>query len=327
MEYSSHRFCIAPMLDLTDRHARFFLRLISENARMYTEMINAGAIVHGDSERFLAYSHEEKTIALQLGGSNPDMLAKACEIAEPYNYDEYNLNIGCPSPRVAAGNFGACLMQDPVLVSECISAMSSTSTKEITIKCRIGIDEEDSIEFLQNFMEPNIQAGCKTFIIHARKAWLNGLSPKENRKIPPLDYDRVYTIKKLYPDLNIIINGGITSVRSSQEHLKHCDGVMIGREAYNNPYSLAQVDQQLFGSTTRIKSRQKIIEQMLTYTEQQVNNGVKLQHISRHILGLFNSLPRAKLFRRHISENAYKKGANIEVIQEALNILDLEKTQ
>lgn len=326
MAYSTHRFCIAPMLDLTDRHARYFLRLISENARMYTEMINAGAIVHGGHERFLDYSIEEKPIALQLGGSNPEMLAKACSIAEQYNYDEYNLNVGCPSPRVSSGNFGACLMQDPILVSECISAMRSSGTKEVTIKCRIGIDEEDSLEFLQNFIETNIRAGCKTYIIHARKAWLHGLSPKENREIPPLNYDRVYTIKKLFPDLNIVINGGIKTIDESNVHLQHCDGVMIGREAYSNPYSLAQIDHKLFNSNKAIKSRQDIIENMLIYIEHQVNNGAKLHHISRHILGLFNGLPRAKLFRRHISENAYKAGANIEIIREALKILDLENS-
>jgi tRNA-dihydrouridine synthase A len=323
MNYSSHRFCIAPMLDLTDRHARFFLRLISQHARMYSEMINAGAIVHNDSERFLAFSDVEKPIALQLGGSDPAMLKKACEIAERYPYDEINLNVGCPSPRVSSGNFGACLMQDPALVSQCVSEMMAGSSKEITIKCRIGLDDDDSIEFLQRFIETNQQTGCKTFIIHARKAWLNGLSPKENREIPPLNYPRVYAMKEQYPNLNIVINGGLTTLEQCATQLQHCDGVMVGREAYSNPYMLAELDQLLFNSEKPVKKRSEIIANMLPYMEKQLGEGVRLHHMSRHILGLFHGLPRAKQFRRYISENAHKANAGCEVIENALALLEL----
>jgi tRNA-dihydrouridine synthase A len=268
--------------------------------------------------RFLDFHLQERPLALQLGGSKPEDLQQACRIAEDFAYDEINLNVGCPSPRVSSGNFGACLMQEPTLVSECISAMMAGSTKEITIKCRIGIDDDDALEFLQRFIESSAKVGCKTFIIHARKAWLNGLSPKENREIPPLHYERVHTIKALYPQLNIIINGGLTTLDSCAEQLNHCDGVMLGREAYNNPYILAEVDQRFFNAKKPVQSRHDIIQQMLPYIEQKCSEGVRLNHISRHILGLFNGLAGAKQFRRYISENAHLPGANIQVIEQAL---------
>ncbi len=319
-DYNSHRFCVAPMLDWTDRHARYFMRLISQEARLYTEMVTTGAIIHGDYHKYLDFDLAEKPLALQLGGSNPEALSQSCIIAEPYAYDEINLNVGCPSDRVQSGKFGACLMAEPDLVAECISAMQNSSSKLITVKCRIGIDKQDSLEFLQAFIETVAKAGCNTFIIHARNAWLSGLSPKENREIPPLNYERVYQIKKLYPQLNIIINGGITDIQSCQNHLQHIDGVMMGREAYNNPYCLTDVDRVLFNKSTTI-NRHKIIEKMLPYIEIQLSKGIKLNHISRHILGLYNSQSGAKKFRRYISENAHLPNAGTEVITEALKLI------
>jgi tRNA-dihydrouridine synthase A len=325
-QFSSHRFCIAPMLDWTDKHARYFMRLLSQHARLYTEMVTTGAILNGDPERFLAFNGEETPLALQLGGSNPNDLGKACKIAENYTYDEINLNIGCPSDRVQSGMFGACLMAQPALVAECINAMQNSSSKLITVKCRIGIDKTDSLEFLQAFIEPIAATGCNTFIIHARSAWLEGLSPKENRDIPPLNYERVYTIKKLYPQLNIVINGGINHLDDCKTHLQHTDGVMVGREAYNNPYFLADIDQQLFQSNKTPLSRFDILESMLPYIERQLIAGVKLNHISRHILGLFNGLDGAKAFRRYISQEAHKKNAGIEVLQHAASLIQQTDT-
>lgn len=318
MNLPAHQFCIAPMLDWTDRHARYFLRLITEHSLLYTEMVTTGAIVHGDSERHLAFNEQEHPLALQLGGSNPDELATACDIAKSYHYDEINLNIGCPSDRVQSGRFGACLMADPTLVASCISRMQQHCDKPVTIKCRIGIDDFDSFEFLYNFIDTCQQAGCETFIIHARKAWLSGLSPKQNREIPELDYPRVWKIKQLFPHLNIIINGGFKTLDACQEQLQHVDGIMMGREAYNNPYILAEVDQRFFNSTKPVKSRLEILNAMLDYIDNECANGVKLNHMSRHILGLFNGQAGAKQFRRYISENAHKKGAGTDVITQAL---------
>lgn len=313
----SHRFCVAPMIDWTDKHARYFLRLLSNNARLYTEMITTSAIIHGDAERHLAFNAEEHPIALQIGGSNPDDIAKACNIAKHYHYNEINLNVGCPSDRVQSGMFGACLMADPQRVADCIRAMQTHHAAITTVKCRIGIDHHDSMDFLQAFLEPVINAGCDTFIIHARCAWLKGLSPKENREIPPLNYERVYAIKKCYPQLNIIINGGITTLMQCKEHLRHTDGVMVGREAYNNPWLLAQVDEQLFNAQKASLTRISIIENMLPYIENELIKGVKLNHITRHMLGLFNGIDGAKAYRRYISEHAHKKNAGIEVLQKA----------
>ncbi len=314
-----NRFSVAPMLDWTDRHARYFLRLLTKETLMYTEMVTTGAILQGDDpERFLNFSDEEHPIALQLGGSNPSDLAKCCTIANGYQYDEINLNVGCPSDRVQSGMFGACLMARADLVADCFNAMQEASEHEVTIKCRTGIDDLDSFEFLQEFIQTLADAGCKTFIIHARKAWLSGLSPKQNREIPELDYQRVYNIKQLFPQLSIAINGGITDMASSIEHMQFVDGVMMGREAYNNPFVLADVDEKIFGQSPNKQSRHDIIEAMLPYMEAELAAGTKLHHMSRHILGLYNGLSGAKAFRRHISENAYKKDAGIEVIQHAM---------
>lgn len=319
--FNSHRLCVAPMLDWTDRHARYFLRLISPHAYLYSEMVTTGAIIHGDAHKHLELNDEEHPVALQLGGSNPKALAEACKIAEDYTYNEINLNIGCPSDRVQSGKFGACLMAEPDLVAECIDAMQKNSSKLVTVKCRIGIDEQDSFEFLQHFIETVAKAPCDTFIIHARKAILSGLSPKENREIPPLHYDRAYKIKELFPNLNIVINGGIKQLDECITHLQHTDGVMIGREAYHNPYCLAEIDNHLFNSTNSLPSRHAIIENMLPYIDNQLANGVKLNHISRHILGIFNGLTGAKAFRRYISENAHTSNAGTEVILHALSLV------
>ncbi|NRB40805.1 MAG: tRNA dihydrouridine(20/20a) synthase DusA [Pseudomonadales bacterium] len=315
---SLNRFSVAPMLDWTDRHARFFLRLLSKNTLLYTEMVTTGAILHGDAQRFLQFNQQEHPIALQLGGSNPIDLAKCCTMASDYGYDEINLNVGCPSDRVQSGMFGACLMAKSDLVAECFTAMQEASQSEVTIKCRTGIDDLDSFEFLQAFIATVADSGCKTFVIHARKAWLSGLSPKQNREIPELDYERVYKIKQLFPQLNIAINGGITALESSLLHLQHVDGVMMGREAYNNPFVLADVDEKIFACSPNLKNRHDIIEAMLPYIEKEMAKGVKLNHISRHILGLYNGLKGAKAFRRHISENAHKKDADINVIIDAM---------
>lgn len=303
------------------------MRLLSQHARLYTEMVTTGAILHNDAERFLAFNPEETPLALQLGGSNPDDVGKACAIAEEYAYDEINLNVGCPSDRVQSGMFGACLMAEPQRVAQCVAAMRSYSSKLITVKCRIGIDHLDSLEFLQAFIETVAGAGCGTFIIHARCAWLSGLSPKENRDIPPLNYARVYAIKQLYPQLNIIINGGINTLPDCLAHVQHTDGVMVGREAYNNPYFLANIDQQLFNSSNTPPTRLDVLQSMLPYIERQLAQGVKLNHISRHILGLFNGMDGAKAFRRHISEQAHKKNAGIEVLQQAAALIQHPYTQ
>lgn len=316
-QYPLNRFSVAPMLDWTDRHARYFLRLISQHTLMYTEMVTTGAILHGDKHRHLHFSAEEHPIALQLGGSSPEDLAKACKIADEYGYDEINLNVGCPSDRVQSGMFGACLMAKPELVADCFKAMQDATDKEVTIKCRTGIDDLDSFEFLQAFINTVADSGCKTFIVHARKAWLSGLSPKQNREIPELDYDRVYKIKQLFPDINIAINGGITDLNDCATHLQHCDGVMLGREAYNNPFVLADIDEKFFAASPNLLGRHDIIEAMLPYIERELAAGSKLNHISRHILGLYNGLKGAKAFRRHISENAHKNNAGIDTIIDA----------
>lgn len=314
----SCRLSVAPMLDWTDRHCRYFHRLLSQQTLLYTEMVTTGAILHGKGD-FLAYSEEEHPLALQLGGSNPVDLAECAKLAAERGYDEVNLNVGCPSDRVQNGRFGACLMAEPELVADCVSAMKEVTDIPVTVKTRIGIDDQDSYEFLTNFISMvSEKGGAEQFTIHARKAWLSGLSPKENREIPPLDYDRAYQIKKDFPELVIALNGGITTLEDSIEHLKHLDGVMIGREAYHSPFILAEVDQQIFGLETPIKKRSQVVEEMYPYIEKELSNGASLGHISRHMLGLFQSMPGARQWRRYISENAHKKGAGIEVMQTAL---------
>ncbi|MEZ8348532.1 tRNA dihydrouridine(20/20a) synthase DusA [Vibrio splendidus] len=316
--YPSSRLSVAPMLDWTDRHCRYFHRLLSQQTLLYTEMITTGAILHGKGD-FLEYNEQEHPLALQLGGSNPVDLAACAKLAGERGYDEINLNVGCPSDRVQNGRFGACLMAEPELVADCVSAMKEVTDIPITVKTRIGIDDQDSYEFLTKFVSTvSEKGGCEQFTIHARKAWLSGLSPKENREIPPLDYDRAYQIKKDFSDLVIAVNGGVTTLEQTKEHLQHLDGVMIGREAYHSPFILAEVDQQIFGLDTPIKKRSQVVEEMYPYIERELSNGASLGHISRHMLGLFQSMPGARQWRRYISENAHKKGAGIEVMQTAL---------
>lgn len=319
-------FSVAPMLDWTDRHERYFLRLISRHALLYTEMITTGAIIHGDRSRFLEFSAEEHPVAIQLGGSHPADLAECAKMAEQQGYDEVNLNVGCPSDRVKSGMFGACLMAKPQLVAECVHAMQAVVNIPVTVKHRIGIDENDSVEELFEFVEVVAKAGCKTFIVHARKAWLNGLSPKENRDIPPLRYEVVYQLKQSMPELEIVINGGINDLQTAQQQLQYVDGVMMGREVYHNPYILAEVDQLMYGATNSILSREEIFQAFLPYVEDELAKGTRLHSMSRHILGLFNGLPGAKKWRRYISENAPRADAGIDVLKQGfLHIGSLEK--
>ncbi|MBL4912808.1 tRNA dihydrouridine(20/20a) synthase DusA [Shewanella schlegeliana] len=314
-------FSIAPMLDWTDRHYRYFARLMSSQALLYTEMVTTGAILHGRGD-YLAYNEEEHPLALQLGGSNPADLAACAKLAGERGYDEVNLNVGCPSDRVQNGRFGACLMAEPELVAECVSAMKQVVDIPVTVKTRIGIDEQDSYEFLTQFIDTVKAAGCEEFIVHARKAWLQGLSPKENREIPPLDYERVYQLKRDYPELNISINGGVKTLAECQTHLQHLDGVMVGREAYQNPYILAEVDQKLCGIDSPILSRDEVLERLLPYIEAHLKQGGRLNHISRHIIGLYQGEVGSRIWRRYISENAHKQGAGIEVITQARAAMD-----
>ena len=312
-----HRLCLAPMLEWTDRHYRFFLRLISRRVFLYTEMITTNAVLRGERERLLEYDPTEHPVALQLGGSDPEALAECAHIAAGFGYDEVNLNVGCPSDRVQNGRFGACLMAEPELVAECVAAMAHASGLPVTVKTRIGIDHIDSYEHLAYFVQTVAAAGCQTFIIHARKAWLKGLSPRENREIPPLRYDVARQLKQDFPPLEIILNGGIMTLEESVEHLQDFDGVMLGRAAYHNPYILAEADQRLFGDGHPVLSRHDVLEAYLPYVEQELARGQRLQGISRHILGLFHGAPGGRLWRRHLSENAVRAGAGLEVLQAA----------
>ena len=316
--FPSNRFSVAPMLDWTDRNCRYFHRLLSKNALLYTEMVTTGAILFGKGD-YLAYNEQEHPVALQLGGSDPDALAKCAKIAALRGYDEINLNVGCPSDRVQNGRFGACLMADSRLVAACVAAMKSVTSLPVTVKTRIGIDEQDSYTFLADFIGTVTETGgCDTFIIHARKAWLSGLSPKENREIPPLDYPRVYQIKQDFPQLTIAINGGIKTIEEAKQHLEHVDGVMIGREAYQNPLLLSYVDNQLFDESDPIPDAVSVIEALYPYIESELSKGTYLGHITRHILGVFQGIPGARQWRRHLSENAHKAGADLRVVEQAL---------
>lgn len=313
-----HRFCVAPMLDWTDTHCRYFYRLLSKHSFLFTEMVTTGALIHGDRDRHLRYNLEEHPLALQLGGSDPAALAQCAQMAEDYGYDEVNLNVGCPSDRVQNGRFGACLMAEPSLVADCVAAMRRVVKIPVTVKSRIGIDERDSYEELANFIATVADAGCETFIVHARKAWLSGLSPKENREIPPLNYEVVFQLKRDFPPLEIVINGGITDLNQAQALLEQVDGVMVGREVYHNPYLLSEVDHQLFADHSDLESRQAVIHRLVPYIEQQMSQGVRLNSISRHLLGLFHGVEGARAWRRHISENATRLGANAEVLLAAM---------
>ena len=309
------------MMEWTDRHCRYFLRLISRRAFLYTEMVTAEAVLYGNRERVLGFSPEEHPVGLQLGGSEADKLAKAAKIGADYGYDEINLNIGCPSDRVQSGRFGACLMEEPDLVADCIAAMDAAVDIPVTVKCRIGIDDQDTEESLDRFIDRVAQAGCNTFIVHARKAWLKGLSPKENRAVPTLDYGRVFRLKQRRPDLEIVLNGGIESFASVLEHLPGVDGVMLGRAAYADPYLLAEVDSVLFGEAQTPPSRLEVLDRFTPYVERQLAGGARLNQMTRHILGLFHGQPRARAFRRHLAEHAHLDGAGLEVLEAARSVV------
>jgi tRNA-dihydrouridine synthase A len=312
---------VAPMLDWTDRYCRYFLRQITRRTLLYTEMITTGALLHRDPARFLDYHPEEHPLALQLGGSEPGELAQCARLAHEWGYDEVNLNVGCPSDRVQSGRFGACLMAEPGLVADCVAAMRDAAPRPVTVKHRIGIDDRDSYDELTRFVETIAQAGCEVFIVHARKAWLQGLSPKENREIPPLDYGAVHALKRDFPDLQFVINGGFKTLAQAEEQLARVDGVMIGREAYQNPWMLAAADRRIFGDTAPARTRREVVEKMLPFVRQTHARGVPLHRVTRHMLGLFQGQPGARAWRRFLSERAHLPDSGPEVLAEALALL------
>ena len=311
---------IAPMMGYTDRHARYLLRLISRRALLYTEMVTTGAVLHGDRNRILGFDPAELPVAIQLGGCDPAKLAECSRIAEDAGYSEVNLNVGCPSDRVQSGRIGACLMMEPDLVAESIRAMQSAVSVPVTVKCRIGVDHMDDYDAFLGFIETVAQAGCDTFIVHARKAWLKGLSPKQNREIPPLKYEYVHRLKSEHPELNIVINGGIKTIEEISEQLEHVDGVMLGREAYHNPYLLSRVDELFYGDDRAALSRDEIMDAFIAYTERQIESGTKLHAVSRHLLGLYKHVPGSNAWKRYLSSNIHKPGADTDVLRQAQHI-------
>ena len=314
------------MMDWTDRHCRFFHRQLTRHALLYTEMVTADAILHGKRDQLLAFSPVEHPVALQLGGSDPAKLADAAAIGAAYGYGEINLNVGCPSDRVQSGRFGACLMAEPQLVADCIAAMARAVSIPVTVKCRIGIDDQDSETDFTRFIDTVADTGCRHFIVHARKAWLNGLSPKENREIPPLDYTRVYRLKQARPELTIVLNGGVDTLEAGLAHLAHVDGVMLGRAAYQTPYILAEVDRLFFGKAGEPISRAAALEALIPYVEAHLARGGRLNNITRHILGIYHGEPRSRAFRRHLSENAVRDGAGIEVLTRAIALVEGDRS-
>ncbi|MBI1397530.1 MAG: tRNA dihydrouridine(20/20a) synthase DusA [Betaproteobacteria bacterium] len=315
---SSHRFCVAPMMDLTDRHARYLLRLISRRARLYTEMITTGALLHGDARRFLQFDDAEHPVAIQLGGSDPRALSECARLAAQWGYDEVNLNVGCPSDRVQNGRFGACLMAEPGLVADCVESMVTASSVPVTVKTRIGIDRDDTTDRLYALVERVRRAGCRTVIVHARNAWLQGLSPKENREIPPLRYPVVHALKQDFPDLLVVVNGGIDSVPDACGHLARVDGVMVGREAYYNPWMLSTVDAEVYGEPGGNRTRGTVAAAFAEYVEREMTTGTPLTAMTKHLLGLFQGQPGARAWRRTLSEEARMPGTGPEVIDRAL---------
>jgi tRNA-dihydrouridine synthase A len=309
------------MMDWTDRHCRVFHRLITRRARLYTEMLTTGAILHGDRLRLLGFDISEHPVALQLGGSDPRDLAMAAKIGEDFGYDEINLNVGCPSDRVKDGRFGACLMAEPALVARSVEAMKRAVRIPVTVKCRLGIDDQDPEIALDALARSVIAAGADALIVHARKAWLNGLSPKENRDIPPLDYDRVYRLKAALPETPIIINGGIASLEEAKEHLGHVDGVMLGRAAYQEPWRLLAADPEVFGEAAPHANMQDVFEAMIPYIERELAQGTRLHSITRHFVGAFHGMPGARAFRRHLAENGVKPGAGVNVLCDAIALV------
>ncbi|MDO8981598.1 MAG: tRNA dihydrouridine(20/20a) synthase DusA [Afipia sp.] len=315
-------FSVAPMMDWTDRHCRVFHRLLSRRARLYTEMLTTGAIIRGDRQRLLGFDASEHPVALQLGGSNPRDLAESARIGEGFGYDEINLNVGCPSDRVKDGRFGACLMAEPQLVAECVAAMKQAVKIPVTVKCRIGIDDQDPEVALDVLSRAVIAAGSDALVVHARKAWLNGLSPKENRDIPPLDYDRVYRLKAALPDVPVIINGGIATIADAKQHLTHVDGAMLGRAAYHEPWRLLGVDPELFGEPAPHATMHDAIEALMPYIERELTTGTRLHSITRHLVGAFHGMPGARAFRRYLAEVCTKPGAGTEALRDALRIVE-----
>ena len=309
--------CVAPMMGYTDRHARYFLRLISRHVLLYTEMVTTGALLHGDRKSLLRFHREELPLAVQLGGSDPQELAVCSRMAEDAGFSEVNLNVGCPSDRVQNHLIGACLMAQPQRVAEAVAAMQSAVKLPVTVKCRIGIDQMESYADFKRFVETVASAGCDTFIVHARKAWLQGLSPKQNREIPPLRYDFVYRLKQQHPHLNIVINGGIQTSEEVAAHLEHVDGVMLGREAYHNPYLLAQVDRMFYGDTVEPSSRDQVLDAFIEYVEDQLAAGECLHRMSRHLHGLYKNVHGSKAWKRYLSEHAHKPGSDTQVLRHA----------
>jgi len=317
-----HRFCMAPMMDCTDRHDRFLMRLMSRNMWLYTEMVVAAAIIHGDTERFLRRDPSETPVALQLGGSHPRQMAEAADLGQSAGFNEINMNVGCPSDRVKSGQFGACLMLQPELVGDCVAAMTEAVDIPITVKCRIGVDDHDSYDELIRFVEIVHAAGCNSLFVHARKAWLSGLSPKQNREIPPLHYDRVFRLKRDFPGLEIVLNGGIQTLEQCKDVLKEVDGVMVGRSAYSDPYAFAAIDRVLFGSSEPSRSRGQLLDDYIEYIEENLEQGVYLKHMSRHLLGLYHAMPGARSWRRALTEGAMNRNATVEVIKRAREFVD-----
>ncbi|WJG09915.1 tRNA dihydrouridine(20/20a) synthase DusA [Aliiglaciecola sp. LCG003] len=318
---------VAPMLDWTDKHCRYFLRQISQHALLYTEMVTTGAIIFGKGD-YLAFNDAEHPVALQLGGSDPVDMARCAVLAQQRGYDEVNINVGCPSDRVQNGRFGACLMAEPDTVATCIKAMQAEVDIPVTVKSRIGIDQMDEYEDLTRFIDVVADSGCDTFIVHARKAWLKGLSPKENRDVPPLMYDRVYHLKQQFPDLHISINGGVKTLDDTDLHLNYIDGVMIGREVYSNPYILAEVDSRYYQDNHSIPSRHQIVHNMIAYAQTQLDEPyARIWHIARHMLGLFQGQPGARIWRRYLSQNGTQKGVGVELLSDALAVLDEAQLQ
>ena len=309
------------MMDWTDRHCRAFHRLMTRRGRLYTEMLTSGAILHGDRRRLLAFDKSERPVALQLGGSDPCDLATAAKIGADFGYDEINLNVGCPSDRVKEGRFGACLMAEPDLVASCVAAMKRSVAIPVTVKCRIGIDDQDPEAALDTLAHAVVAAGADALIVHARKAWLSGLSPKENRDIPPLDYDRVYRLRAAMPDVPVIINGGIGSLGEAKRHLAHVDGVMLGRAAYQEPWRLLNVDPELFGEVAPFANMKDVFEAMMPYIERELSHGTRLHAITRHFVGAFHGVAGARAFRRHLAEHGVRAGAGAEVLRAAIALV------
>jgi tRNA-dihydrouridine synthase A len=325
LKYQDYRFSVAPMMDWTDRHCRVFHRLLSRRALLYTEMLTTGAIIHGDRQRLLGYDASEHPVALQLGGSDPADLAEAARIGADFGYDEININVGCPSDRVKDGRFGACLMAEPDLVARGVAAMKASVSVPVTVKCRIGIDDQDPEVALDALARAVVAAGADGLVVHARKAWLNGLSPKQNRDVPPLDYDRVYRLKAAMPDVPISINGGIKGIAVAAAHLAHVDGVMLGRAAYQEPWRLLAVDPEIFGEAAQYATMKDAFEAMMPYIAGQLAQGTRLHSITRHFVGAFHGVRGARAFRRYLAENGTQHGAGLDVLRAAIALVDTEQ--